>query len=189
MKLYIWRHPKPIAAKGICLGQTDMAVDPRKLKRLAHQIQRFVRINDLPKTIWVSSLQRSRKVGQLLAMRGFDYRVEDELSEISFGIWEGCTWQQIPKSEIDEWCDNFASFAPENAENLQQLFMRVTYWLKAQAKRQAAENEEMPILVVGHAGWINAAKMLANNQPIPQLAGDWPSSVAYRQLTELEFEI
>ena len=181
MKLYIWRHPQPIAASGICLGQTDMAVDPRKLKRLANQIQRFVRVHKLPKVIWVSPLQRSRKVGQILALQGFETRQSDKLSELNFGTWDGQAWPQIGKAQIDAWCDNFAEYNFETGESLTQLFARVEGWL------QARSNEQEPALVIGHAGWMNAAKILANHQPIPKLASDWPSSAAYNELSVLEF--
>lgn len=87
MILYIWRHPKPMNTEGICIGQTDIGVDKRKLKRLANKIERFVRLHHSPKTIWVSPLQRSLKVGQILAQRSFECRVAPELAEIHFGEW------------------------------------------------------------------------------------------------------
>ena len=34
-ELHIWRHPKPVGAAGLCLGRTDLPVDPRKARRLA----------------------------------------------------------------------------------------------------------------------------------------------------------
>ncbi len=176
MTLYIWRHPKPLAPNGICLGQTDMGVDKRKLKRLANQIQRYARLHNLPKVIWVSPLQRSLKVGQILAKFGFEYHVAPELIEIDFGAWDGLPWAQIPKQEIDDWCDNFARFAPDNGESLQQLFIRIENWL-------ATHITNTPILVVGHAGWINAAKMIDAGQKVPQLAADWPRPVAYGELS------
>ena len=175
MTLYIWRHPKPMATEGICIGQTDVAVDKRKLKRLANRIERFTRLQQLPKVIWVSPLQRSLKVGQILARRGFQCRVAPELAEINFGEWDGRSWAQIAKQEIDDWCDDFAHFAPDHGESLQQLFDRVEMWL---AKR-LAEQDNLPILAVGHAGWINAAKMIAAGQNIPKVAADWPSAVTY----------
>lgn len=181
MKLYIWRHPKPIAASGICLGQADMAVDPRKLKRLANQIQRFARKHKLAKVIWVSPLQRSLKVGEVLAQRGFKIQQSDKLSELNFGTWEGQAWPQIGKAKIDDWCENFADYNFETGESLMQLFVRVEEWLQLQA------NQEEVVLAIGHAGWINAAKMLADHQPIPKLASDWPSPAAYNELNVLEF--
>ena len=175
MILYIWRHPKPISASGLCIGQTDIKVDRRKLKRLANKIQRFVQLQRLPKVVWVSPLQRSLKVGEILAQRGFQYKVAPELAEIHFGEWDGKFWQQIEKQAIDEWCDNFANFSPANGESLQQLFNRAEIWLD----KIAVEQVNTPVLAIGHAGWINAAKRIASGQEVPNLAINWPRSVAY----------
>ena len=182
MILHIWRHPKPIAANGICIGQTDIKVDRRKLKRLANKIQRFVRLHQLPKVIWVSPLQRSLKVGEILAQRGFQYKIAPELAEIHFGDWDGEFWEQIEKRHIDEWCNNFAHFAPDNGESLQQLFDRAEGWLD----KVSAEQGENPVLAIGHAGWINAAKMIATGQEVPNLAINWPRSVAYLSRSHID---
>ena len=185
MVLYIWRHPKPIAANGFCIGQTDISVDKRKIKRLANKIQRFVRFHQLPKVIWVSPLQRSLKVGEILAPHGFQYHVAPELAEIDFGGWDGRPWAQIPKQEIDDWCDHFADFAPKGGESLQQLFERVENWLN----EMAAQNRgQKPVLAVGHAGWINAASMIAARQEAPKIAADWPQAVNYLQCRKLVFQ-
>ena len=188
--LYIWRHPKPLAAAGICLGHTDMAVDNRKLKRLAHHIERFVRVHQLPKVIWVSPLQRSLRVGQLLTQRGFVCHVTPELAEINFGTWDGQAWAQIGKEEIDIWCDNFADFAPKNGESLQQLFERVATWLSihnTEKNELLTVSKSSSILAVGHAGWITAAKMIAAGNPVPQLATEWSAPVAYNQLSIFKY--
>lgn len=182
MILYIWRHPKPIAADGVCIGQTDLSVDRRKLKHLANKIQRFVRLHQLPKVIWVSPLQRSLKVGQILARRGFECKVAPELAEINFGEWDGRLWTQITKQEIDDWCNDFAHFAPKNGESLQQLFDRVKSWLDA----ISAEQGDNPILAVGHAGWVNAAKIIVAGQDVPKLANEWPCSVNYQSCSRLD---
>lgn len=187
MILYIWRHPKPILAKGKCIGQTDIAVDKRKLKRLANKIERFVRLHQLPKVIWVSPLQRSLGVGQILAQRGFQYKIASELAEIDFGVWDGRPWEQIAKTEIDEWCQDFAHFAPDNGENLQQVFVRVESWLRARAIEHSSEIDNKPILAVGHAGWINAANIIVAKKTIPKIASEWPQSVNYLTNHRLEF--
>lgn len=181
MTLYIWRHPKPLAANGICLGHTDMGVDKRKIKRLANQIQRFARLHQLPKVIWVSPLQRSLKVGQLLVQHGFQYNVAAELSEINFGVWDGRPWNQIAKQDIDDWCNDFANFAPDKGESLQQLFDRVEVWLNERIIKQS----NATILAVGHAGWINAAKMINDGKDVPQTAAEWPRPVDYLQRSRL----
>ncbi len=185
MVLYIWRHPKPIAANGFCIGQTDISVDKRKIKRLANKIQRFVRLHQLPKVIWVSPLQRSLKVGEILASHGFRYHVAPELAEINFGNWDGQPWAQIPKQEIDDWCDHFADFAPKGGESLQQLFNRVENWLNEMEAQNSGQN---PILAVGHAGWINAASMIVAVQEVPKKATDWPRVVNYLEYRQLNFQ-
>ena len=183
MVLYIWRHPKPIAANGFCIGQTDISVDKRKIKRLANKIQRFVRFHQLPKVIWVSPLHRSLKVGEILAQHGFLYHVAPELAEIDFGNWDGQPWAQIPKQQIDDWCANFADFAPKGGESLQQLFERIENWINEMAR----QNSSQPILVVGHAGWINAASMIVAGQEVPKIAGEWPRPVNYLEHRQLDF--
>ena len=184
MVFYIWRHPKPIGAEGICIGQTDIWVDKRKLKRLANRIQRFVRLHQLPKVIWVSPLQRSLKVGQILAQSGFQYHVAPELAEVNFGVWDGQPWAQIAKQEIDDWCDNFADFAPKDGESLQQVFNRTEAWLN---KMAIQDSNHRPILAVGHAGWINAASMIVAGQEVPKIAADWPRPVNYIECRQLNF--
>ncbi len=185
MVLYIWRHPKPIAANGFCIGQTDISVDKRKIKRLANKIQRFVRFHQLPKVIWVSPLQRSLKVGEILAPHGFQYHVAPDLAEIDFGGWDGRPWAQIPKQQIDDWCDHFADFAPKGGESLQQLFNRVENWLNEMAAQNSGQK---PVLAVGHAGWINAASIIAAGQEAPKIAADWPRVVNYLQYRQLNFQ-
>lgn len=181
MTLYIWRHPKPLAVEGICLGQTDRGVAKRKLKRLANQIHKYTQRHHLPKVIWVSPLQRSLQVGQLLAKRGFKCHISPELMEVSFGEWDGLPWANIPWQEIDAWCEDFADYQPGNGESVRQLFTRVEQWLN----QRVLANEDAPILVIGHAGWINAAKRLATGVGVPQVAADWPRSVGYGVLTVL----
>ena len=202
MDLYIWRHPKPEQVEGLCFGQSEVSVDRRKLKRLAHQIQRFVRVNQLPKQIWVSPLQRAKQVGEYLVAQGFECYVDEQLLETHFGVWEGNPWSEISKEEIDSWCDNFADFAPTGGESLRHLFQRVAAWIEQQKQREAqatlntgnkleekrkAYDNPKTVLLVGHAGWINTAKLIHQGQSVPIKAIHWPRPVRHGQLTHLKF--
>ncbi|WP_243443301.1 histidine phosphatase family protein [Psychrobacter sp. JCM 18903] len=95
---------------------------------------------------------------------------------------DGKNWQQITKQEIDEWCNNFTHFAPSHGESLQQLFERVEGWLV----KVSAEQKDSPVLVIGHAGWINAAKIIAADQEMPKTAAEWPRSVAYLSCNRID---
>ncbi len=173
MTLYLWRHPQPEQVQGLCLGRTDAPVHARKLRRLANQIQGFARRHRLPKVIHTSPLQRAAGVGRLLAQRGWQWHVIPALQEVDFGRWDGRPWADIEWAEIDAWCANFAGVAPGGGESLHQLFARVEGWLNTLPAQ--------PVLAVGHAGWINAARLLAKGMGVPARAADWPDSVAYRQ--------
>lgn len=128
----------------------------------------------------MSPLQRLLKVGQILAQRGFQYQVAPEIIEINFGAWEGSPWEQLANYEIEDWCNNFAHFAPDDGESLHQLFDRVEGWLSVRAIEKNAEKQPTPILTVGHADWINAAKIIAYRQDVPKVTSEWPRSINYK---------
>ena len=171
MSVIIWRHPKPINAAGICLGHTNLAVDPRRTRNLAYRVKQEARRLNLPPVVHVSPLQRSRGVGEFLQAQGWQVKVDPLLIEFNFGAWDGLPWEEIDRHEMDTWCENFADYAPGGAENLKQLFSRVEAWLNYPTNQTR--------LVVGHAGWINAALMLAAKKPLPNSPEHWSSSVNY----------
>ena len=61
LRIWIWRHPKPIGAAGRCIGRTDLPVDPRRAKRLAHRIRQHARRHHLPHAVVTSPLRRLRE--------------------------------------------------------------------------------------------------------------------------------
>jgi len=184
--LYLWRHPKPNAAKYRCIGQTDLTVNRRKIKRLANKIAQFVRQHHLPKVIWVSPLQRSRLVGECLAARGFVCHIDPRLMEIDFGDWDGKTWDNIDKAQIDAWCADFANFAPDHGESLTEFFARIKDWLASFDEK--SPEKTLPKLIVGHSGWITAATMIAKHQVVPTDPTNWSKAVSYNELRVLEIK-
>jgi len=168
--LWCWRHPRAIGAQGRCIGQTDIAVDKRKARRLAHRIRAVAREHALPREVWVSHLARSRDVGRVLASWGFVVHVDTRLAEVNFGAWDGLPWTQIAWSEVEAWQADLLHHAPGGGESLQALSLRV------QAFVAEAESAGLPRLVVTHGGWLNALALLPRLLP-PALAlpaRDWP---------------
>jgi len=59
MAVLAWRHPRPIGADGRCIGgRTDLPVDARKAKRLAHRIRAVARREGLVREAVCSPLER-----------------------------------------------------------------------------------------------------------------------------------
>jgi alpha-ribazole phosphatase len=167
--LNVWRHPRPVAVQGLCIGRTDVPVDRRKAKRLAHRIRQFARRGRLPRVIVTSPLRRGADVGRWLSRWGWRHRVDARLSELDFGAWDGRAWQAVPRGEIDAWCASFEHHAPGGGEPVAALLVRCAAFIAA---APAA-------CVVGHAGWISAARWLSQPTARAPAAADWPPPAAY----------
>lgn len=143
--LTIWRHPRPRGAEGRCIGGgTDLPVDPRKAKRLAHRIRAHARRHGLAREVVTSPLVRAAAVGRWLKRWGFCWRVDAALVEMDFGAWDGRPWSEIPQVEFDRWMADFCGFDFDGGESLNALLARTVAWRAPCA------------LAVGHGGWINA---------------------------------
>ncbi|HET9644176.1 MAG TPA: histidine phosphatase family protein [Burkholderiaceae bacterium] len=178
--VYMWRHPRPRNVEGRCIGRTDVEVDPRKTKRLAHRIRAFARRHRLPRIVVTSPLRRCADAGLLLATWGWQHKVDPRLLEVDFGTWEGRPWDEIPRGHIDGWCADFVHFRPGGGESLSQLLLRVQAWNSGEAR-----------VAIGHAGWLCAVEWLAGAKGTNQRGLDpalWPRPPAYGAMRRLPLE-
>lgn len=160
----IWRHPKPRGAAGRCIGgRTDLPVDPRKAKRLAHRIRAHARRQDLAREVVTSPLARAADVGRWLKRWGFAWRVDAALAEMDFGAWDGRAWRDIPVAEFERWMADFCGFDFDGGETLAALLARAAAWRPPCA------------LAVGHGGWINAWRWRGE----PPTPAHWSAPLAY----------
>jgi len=168
--LVVWRHPRPRDVAGRCIGRTDVPVDPRKAKRLAHRIRQAARREGAGRrTVWTSPLRRGADVGRWLARWGWTHHVDPRLSELDFGAWDGRRWDAIGAAELDDWCAAFASHEPGGGESVTTLMTRCAAFMQAHPRAW----------VVGHAGWIHAADRVVRALPPPAAAAEWPAPVGY----------
>jgi alpha-ribazole phosphatase len=166
--LHLWRHPRPRDVAGRCIGRTDVAVDPRRAKRLAHRVRAAARREGLPRVVHTSPLQRCADVGRWLRRWGWVHRIDARLIELDFGAWDGQRWTQIAHTEVLAWEADFLQHAPGGGESLAALRARVHDFL--------ASAVGTPRLIVAHAGWINTLRTA--DQPDLQSA-DWPAALRY----------
>ncbi len=174
IELWVWRHPRPIGAAGRCIGHSDLPVDPRRARRLARRIETTVRNASLPREVWTSPLARCADIGRLLARRGFTHRIDARLAEFDFGAWDGQAWESIGAGEVAQWEADFAHHRPGGGESLSELMQRAAGFLAD----RAAHADPPTLVVVGHAGWINAVRLLG--QPVH--AAHWPAPIGYGSL-------
>jgi alpha-ribazole phosphatase len=175
-ELWCWRHPRATNAAGRCIGRTDLPVDPRKAKRLAHHIRAAARRHGLPRVLWVSTLQRSAGVGPWLRRWGWQVHADARLCELDFGAWDGRPWADIAWAEVEAWQADLLHHAPGGGESLAAL-----------ARRVASFTAEVPagntaVQLVTHGGWINALCHLPPGAVALQ-AADWPAPPKHGSLT------
>ena len=123
--LHAWRHPPARGAAGLCIGRTDLPVDPRRAKRQAHRMRRFARRQGLPRIVVTSPLARCREVGRWLARWGWQHRIAVDLLELDFGAWDGQPWAGVPREDFDAWCADFPHHRPGGGESVAALLQPI----------------------------------------------------------------
>ncbi len=172
--IWAWRHPLPTAIEGYCIGRTDVAVDPRRARRLARRIERVARQHGLPREVWTSPMRRCADVGRWLRRWGWMHHIDPALLEMDFGAWEGVPWSSIPFAQVDAWKDDLAHYAPGGGETLSDVLMRAARWQSAS-----------PAVLVAHSGWMRARRWLETNAGAPVCAAQFPASPGYGVLWKL----
>jgi alpha-ribazole phosphatase len=173
MELYLIRHTSPEVEKGICYGQTDLALaqsfpeEAAKLKLL------------LPSSftkIYSSPLLRCRQFASHLDSSG-TVVTDPRLMELNFGAWEGKKWDDIPAKELDPWMKDFVHVAAPEGENFEMLYNRTEQFYKDLLKREAKR-----VAVVCHAGVIRAFLTIILEMP---LRNAFKIPVSYGSVTKL----
>lgn len=166
-----WRHPRPQGVAGRCIGRTDVPLDRRKAKRLAHRIRQAARRAGWPRCIHTSPLRRCADVGRQLRRWGWRHVVDAGLLEVDFGRWDGLPWSRIPQGEVDAWVADFSGHAPGGGEPLTAVLQRAVNW---------RGRADVPVwLVVGHGGWMLSRRWALTHDAPPALAREWPAAPAY----------
>ena len=177
-----WRHPRPVGAAGRCVGRVDLPVDRRKAKRLAHAIRRQARRDGHPRIVVTSTATRTRIVGRILRSWGWRHRIDARLDELDFGGWDGRRWDDIGAAAVQAWCDDFAAHAAGGGESVAQLLERCARWWRAREDEPA---ERRASCLVGHGGWVSAARWLQAHVAGMPDAARWPAPPAYAECVAL----
>lgn len=179
--LWLWRHPRATGAAGRCIGRTDLRVDPRRSKRLAHRVRAAARRHGLPHQVVTSPLARCRAVGAWLARWGWTHVIDERLLELDFGNWDGRAWTTISESEVTAWSADLLHHRPGGGEPLRGLLDRVQAFC-----REAPTTT----LAITHAGWMQALQLLrAASGPISAVpAASWPTPPAHGCLLRVGLE-
>lgn len=184
-----WRHPRPRGFEGRCIGHTDLPVDRRKAKRLAHRIRQAARRHGWPCVVHTSPLRRCADVGRWLRRWGWCHQVDAALLEMDFGHWDGQPWSAMAQSALDAWVADFAGHAPGGGESLRAMLDRVAVWPPEGMSKPAPAGARAPLLVVAHAGWMLARQWRLTHDAPPASAADWPRAPVYGRAWSLGLDL
>lgn len=134
--------------------------------------------------IYASDLGRTMETAEIIAeYHGRKVVPAAPMRELSFGIWEGLTYDEIiqkwPK-EYKRWQDNPYNEKPPEGETLSELCERTSGFLMKAAK----EHPDGRILVVSHAGPIRAILSVLLNLEQKLF---WKFKISNTSLTVLEY--
>ncbi len=146
--LWLLRHPPVEASSGLCYGRLDL--DP-----VSDWEQRFgFGLADLPSTapVVTSPARRCRLLADYLARGGRAVQVDKRWQELDFGDWEGRSFDELPRAQLDRWAETPWCFRPPGGEAIEALVERVDHALHVLGERPEPE-----LIVVAHAGPLRVA--------------------------------
>ncbi len=158
--LYLVRHTAPRIAPGVCYGQLDVDVADTFGAEAAAVLEWLSPVE----LVITSPLLRSRNLGKYLAqVQRCPLRADARLVEMHFGTWEGRTWHDIPRRELDAWSADILNYAPPEGESAAQMMRRVQNVLE-----DIASLPQTDIAVVTHGGVIRCVLALLGAIPLPR---------------------
>jgi len=150
MDIYLIRHTKTDTLKGLCYGQSDVALAESFLEE-ARQLQQ--KLPELKSDSLIFSSPLTRCV-QLAERFSDNVSTDARLLELDFGDWESRRFDDIDVDVLQQWTDNFVHVAPPNGESFIDLCQRaVSFWQDVVLGMQPASEQ---ILIITHAGVIRA---------------------------------
>lgn len=157
MEILLIRHTTPDIEKGICYGQADIdVVDTFDEEVSVIKSQLPKNLNEYK--VFSSSLLRCKKLAeQLFNNITFDNR----LKELNFGDWELKKWNNINKTELDKWMNDFVNLPTKNGESYIELHQRTSSFIK-----ELQQKEYKRIILVTHAGVMRSINAFVNDIPL-----------------------
>jgi len=175
MTVYLVRHPPPDCTGGFCYGQMELAVTDIEVARALAAVRMQITPPTIARAaIYSSPLLRCLKFAEALALPGKP-RIAEQLLEMSFGAWEGKSWDLIERQEIDAWAADVWGYRPGGGESADMVAARWDRWL------QDVRVTTGDIIAITHAGVIRVALALAGSAPRTSLLdAEIPFGSVYR---------
>jgi alpha-ribazole phosphatase len=166
------RHPAVAGKAGRCYGRRDLPIaDPASVAPIVTALAPM-----RGATIHTSPLTRCRLVAQALAAAWQQAPpiADARLIEMDFGDWEGLSWDDVPRPDLDRWAADLTGFAPPGGESGAALVARATEFWRMVTGLPGAH------VVVTHGGPLKVLMALAEARPVDLSRPTLPPGDIYR---------
>ncbi len=154
-KIILIRHGEPARPEGParCISSTDLELTTDGRREAALTAEWLNNNGYAGVTIYSSPLTRALDTARIIAEKtGAEVVIDDELAEISCGIWEGLTFEEIKKrypSEFEERGRDLATYIIPGGENFVQAGERLATAIRRHLNEQSGD-----LIMTAHAGVI-----------------------------------
>jgi len=147
MELILIRHTTPNIEKGVCYGQADIELADTFSEEIP-SILKQIRTKDEETVYYSSPLKRCAILAKHLSNTII---FDDRLKELNFGDWELKKWNDIDKTPLDIWMNDFVNQPTKNGESYIDLHKRTTDFLE-----EIKLKNHKKVVVITHAGVIRS---------------------------------
>jgi alpha-ribazole phosphatase len=184
MKTIIFiRHGETDSVKNnkLC-GRTDIPLNFNGINQSNKLLDFLYKIE--PDIIYSSPLTRARQTAEIISNHfNKSFIISDDLKEIDFGDWEGCSFSELEssnKTDYKKYLNNPGSFTPKNGESINSLIGRSQKFIDILLK-----NDQKTTYIVTHGGPIKASLINFMNMPIDKF---WNVQIPHGSATKYKYE-
>ncbi len=148
MEFFLIRHTPVHIGNDICYGKSDVKLAGGADKHIASVVAKIAGEFNGGALFFSSELSRCRELAVRCNEKVF---TDKRINEIDFGLWEMKRWDDIDRSEFDEWADDYVTKRPPGGESFIELQKRAVNFLE-ELKNRGGDRH----FIVTHAGVIRA---------------------------------
>jgi alpha-ribazole phosphatase len=157
MEVYLVRHTETVCEKGVCYGQSDVAIAEPYLP-IFENIKQQLPANAV---YYSSPLVRCKMLASYISK---EVTIDSRLIEMNFGDWELKSWDEISPDDFTPWMNDFVNVVVPNGESFVQLHHRVIDFLN----KVIETGSSRPVVIVAHAGVIRSILCEISGLPLKE---------------------
>lgn len=176
MNLIFIRHTAVAVEKGICYGQTDVALAdtfPQEAEAVARQLSGF-KID----RAYTSPLSRCRKLAEFCGFK--DATTDDRLMEMNFGEWEMKRYDDIRDPRLQQWYEDYLNVAATGGESAMMQRERLHGFLDS-----LEFSDDETIAIFTHGGILIHALVMLKGLSYPEA---YASGIKYGSILHLSMK-